>query len=55
MRVSVARKVMEETPHVMLAGAGAKQFAIEQGFPVEDLLTDRSKADWGEMERDFFI
>ncbi len=44
--VSVARKVMEETPHVMLAGAGAKQFAIEQGFPVEDLLTDRSKADW---------
>ncbi len=44
--VSVARKVMEETPHVMLAGAGAKQFAIEQGFPVENLLTERSKADW---------
>lgn len=30
--VSVARKVMEETPHVMLAGEGALQFAIQQGF-----------------------
>ena len=44
--VSVARKVMEETPHVMLAGEGAKRFAIEQGFPVENLLTEKSKADW---------
>lgn len=33
--ISVARKVMEETPHVMLAGEGARQFAIAQGFPVE--------------------
>jgi isoaspartyl peptidase/L-asparaginase-like protein (Ntn-hydrolase superfamily) len=30
--ISVARKVMEETPHVMLVGAGAKKFALEQGF-----------------------
>lgn len=44
--VSVARKVMEQTPHVMLAGDGAKQFAIEQGFPIENLLTEKSKADW---------
>ncbi len=41
--ISVARKVMEETPHVMLAGDGAYQFAIEQGFPHRDLLTDKSK------------
>jgi N4-(beta-N-acetylglucosaminyl)-L-asparaginase len=44
--VSVARKVMEDTPHVMLAGEGAKQFAIEQGFKAEDLLTDASREAW---------
>ncbi|MCL4113309.1 UNVERIFIED_CONTAM: hypothetical protein GTU68_039339 [Idotea baltica] len=33
--ISVARKVMENSPHVMLAGAGAQQFALEQGFPLE--------------------
>jgi len=44
--VSVARKVMEDTPHVMLAGDGARQFAIEQGFKAEDLLTEASKEAW---------
>ncbi|MGV6830085.1 MAG: isoaspartyl peptidase/L-asparaginase family protein [bacterium] len=44
--VSVARKVMEDTPHVMLAGEGAKQFAISQGFEMEDLLTEASKKAW---------
>jgi N4-(beta-N-acetylglucosaminyl)-L-asparaginase len=44
--VSVARKVMEDTPHVMLAGSGAKQFALEQGFKAEDLLTEASRAAW---------
>ncbi|MEI9947300.1 MAG: N(4)-(beta-N-acetylglucosaminyl)-L-asparaginase [Chitinophagaceae bacterium] len=34
--VSVARRVMEKTPHVMLAGSGAQQFAVEQGFPLEE-------------------
>ena len=34
--ISVARAVMEKTPHVMLVGAGAQQFAVEQGFPLED-------------------
>jgi N4-(beta-N-acetylglucosaminyl)-L-asparaginase len=33
--ISVARKVMENTPHVVLAGSGAQQFAISQGFPLE--------------------
>ena len=44
--VSVARKVMEDTPHVMLAGEGAKQFAISSGFKVENLLTEDSKKAW---------
>lgn len=44
--LSVARKVMEETPHVMLAGEGARQFAIEQGFEEVNLLTDKAKLAW---------
>ncbi|MGB8703590.1 MAG: N(4)-(beta-N-acetylglucosaminyl)-L-asparaginase [Gillisia sp.] len=41
--VSVARKVMEETPHVMLVGEGADQFAKEMGFKEENLLTPESE------------
>lgn len=48
--VSVARKVMEETPHVMLAGAGALQFALAQGFEKENLLTEKSKKAWEEWK-----
>ncbi len=44
--VAVARKVMEETPHVMLAGDGAEKFALENGFEKENLLTDSSKKAW---------
>ena len=33
--ISVARKVMENTPHVLLAGQGAQDFAVSQGFPLE--------------------
>jgi len=33
--ITLARKVMEDTPHVMLAGEGAKQFAVSEGFPIE--------------------
>ena len=33
--VSVARKVMEKTPHVLMVGAGAQQFALENGFTKE--------------------
>jgi N4-(beta-N-acetylglucosaminyl)-L-asparaginase len=33
--VSVARKIMETTPHVMLVGDGAQQFALQNGFPLE--------------------
>jgi N4-(beta-N-acetylglucosaminyl)-L-asparaginase len=34
--VSVARRVMEKTPHVMLVGIGAQQFAVAEGFPLEE-------------------
>ncbi|HPF10378.1 MAG TPA: N(4)-(beta-N-acetylglucosaminyl)-L-asparaginase [Flavobacteriaceae bacterium] len=44
--ISVARKVMEETPHVILAGKGAEQFAVSQGFQKENLLTEASKKAW---------
>jgi N4-(beta-N-acetylglucosaminyl)-L-asparaginase len=44
--VSVARKVMEKTPHVILVGAGAQQFAVENGFVLEstELSADAKKA-----------
>lgn len=48
--VSVARKVMEETPHVMLSGEGALKFATEQGFKTQDLLTSQAKKEWEEWK-----
>lgn len=44
--VSVARAVMEKTPHVMLVGDGAYQFALEQGFKKKNLLTPESEKAW---------
>ena len=44
--ISVARHVMEDTPHVMLSGSGALDFAISKGFKQENLLTEASKNDW---------
>ncbi|MFL2638699.1 MAG: N(4)-(beta-N-acetylglucosaminyl)-L-asparaginase [Flavobacteriaceae bacterium] len=44
--ISVARLVMEDTPHVMLSGKGAKEFAISKGFKEENLLTEESRKDW---------
>lgn len=46
--VSVARLVMEKTPHVMLVGAGALQFALAEGFKKEHLLTPESEHAWKE-------
>jgi N4-(beta-N-acetylglucosaminyl)-L-asparaginase len=44
--ISVARRIMERTPHVMLVGEGAQQFAVAQGFPLEPqkLSPDAEKA-----------
>ncbi|MCW2260947.1 MULTISPECIES: N(4)-(beta-N-acetylglucosaminyl)-L-asparaginase [Sphingobacterium] len=46
--ISVARLVMDKTPHVMLAGDGALQFALENGFEKEDLLTPEGEKAWKE-------
>ncbi|MFD1770521.1 N(4)-(beta-N-acetylglucosaminyl)-L-asparaginase [Sphingobacterium suaedae] len=46
--ISVARLVMEKTPHVMLVGEGALQFALENGFERENLLIPSSEKAWKE-------
>ena len=42
----LAKDVMEKTPHVMLAGSGAEEFAISEGYKKINLLTKTSKKDW---------
>ncbi len=44
--IRVARMVMEKTPHAMIVGAGAKQFAIANGLPELDLLTPKAKEEY---------
>jgi N4-(beta-N-acetylglucosaminyl)-L-asparaginase len=44
--VSVARAVMEKTPHVMLVAEGAQQFAVQQGFEKRSLLTPEARQAW---------
>jgi N4-(beta-N-acetylglucosaminyl)-L-asparaginase len=46
--ISVARLVMEKTPHVILVGEGALQFALSNGFQRENLLTPASEKAWRE-------
>jgi N4-(beta-N-acetylglucosaminyl)-L-asparaginase len=50
--ISVARKVMEKTDHVMLAGKGAFEFALKNGFKKENLLTEQSRKGWLEWKKD---
>jgi beta-aspartyl-peptidase (threonine type) len=47
--ISLARKVMEELPHVMLVGEGAERFAREMGFPEANLLTPEAARLWREF------
>ena len=49
--IKVARLVMEKTPHVMLTGSGALQFALENGFKKENLLTKASEEEWKEWKK----
>ena len=54
--VSLARMVMERTPHVMIVGAGAKQFALSQGMTETELLTDWGReqlAEWKTRNPDY--
>lgn len=50
--ISVARRVMEETPHIMLVGDGALEFALDQGFERENLLTPTSEREWRDWLED---
>jgi len=50
--ISIARLVMEKTPHVMLVGMGAEKFALENGFRKENLLTEKSKQRWLEWMKE---
>ena len=52
--ISVARKVMERTEHVMLVGAGANAFAKKCGFVEQDLLTAESRARWQKARASFW-
>ena len=49
--ISVARRVMERTPHVMLVGEGARQFALREGFTAAELLTGDQRNAWQEWKR----
>jgi len=44
--VSVARLVMERTPHIMLAGEGAMRLALQNGLEKENLLTEKARQRW---------
>jgi N4-(beta-N-acetylglucosaminyl)-L-asparaginase len=44
--ISVARRIMEQTPHVMMVGSKAQEFARRQGFPDADLLSETSRLHW---------
>lgn len=47
--ICVARRVMEKTPHVMLVGSGAQQFAVAEGFPLEEQkLSQQAQASYTE-------
>lgn len=46
--ISVARKVMEETPHVMLVGEGARQFALSKGFKEQNWMSPKTEKEWQE-------
>jgi N4-(beta-N-acetylglucosaminyl)-L-asparaginase len=50
--ISVAKMVMEKTPHVQLAGEGALQFALEMGFEAQNLLTKEAELAWKKWLKD---
>ena len=50
--ISVARKVMDDTPHTMISGKGALDFALSKGFKKENLLTPEAKKRWEQWTKE---
>jgi L-asparaginase/N4-(beta-N-acetylglucosaminyl)-L-asparaginase len=50
--ISVARRVMEDTPHVLIVGEGARKFALEKGFRAQNLLTAQAKKAWEDWKKE---
>lgn len=50
--ISVARRVMEKTYHVLLAGQDALRFALEEGFEPQQLLTPKALEAWMKWKAD---
>jgi len=50
--VSIARRIMEKTPHIMLAGEGAEAFAESEGFLPADLLSANASDAYQQWLRD---
>jgi N4-(beta-N-acetylglucosaminyl)-L-asparaginase len=50
--ISLARAVMEQTPHIILVGKGAEDFAASIGMPRENLLTEKSREDWEKWKQE---
>jgi N4-(beta-N-acetylglucosaminyl)-L-asparaginase len=50
--ISVARRIMEKTPHVILVGEGAFEFALSEGFQKENLLTEKARLEWEEWKKE---
>jgi isoaspartyl peptidase/L-asparaginase-like protein (Ntn-hydrolase superfamily) len=48
--INVARTVMEKTKHVLLSGKGAQEFAVKNGFIIENLLTPEMERKWREWK-----
>jgi len=52
--ISVARKVMERTEHVLLVGPGANAFARKVGFVEQELSTPESRAEWKKRKTSYW-
>lgn len=50
--ISVARTIMENTPHVMLVGSGARQFALDYGFKLEKSPLPEVKKEWKDWKKE---
>lgn len=48
---ALAKRVMEKTPHLLIVGEGAKLFALQEGFPLQHLITEDAIKEWEEQRK----